>query len=61
MTSDTQILVLGAGIVGVSAALNLQRRGLRVTLADRQAPGEGASYGNAGILVPGGIVPVPVR
>ena len=60
MTSDTQILVLGAGIVGVSAALNLQRRGLRVTLADRQAPGEGASYGNAGILVPGGIVPVPV-
>ena len=60
MASDTQILVLGAGIVGVSAALNLQRHGLRVTLADRQAPGEGASYGNAGILVPGGVVPVPV-
>ena len=60
MASDTQILVLGAGIVGVSAALNLQRRGLRVTLADRQAPGEGASYGNGGILVPGAVVPVPV-
>ncbi len=54
------VLIIGAGIVGVSAALHLQRRGLRVTLADRQAPGEGASFGNAGILVPGGIVPVPV-
>lgn len=60
MTSDTQVLVIGAGIVGVSAALNLQRRGVRVTLADRQAPGEGASFGNAGILVPGAVVPVPV-
>ena len=60
MSCDTQILVIGAGIVGVSAALNLQRRGLRVILADRQAPGEGASFGNAGILVPGAMVPVPV-
>ena len=60
MTPDTQVLVVGAGIVGVSAALNLQRRGLRVTLADRQAPGEGASFGNAGILVPGAVLPVPV-
>ena len=60
MTEDPEILVIGAGIVGVSAALNLQRRGLRVTLADRQAPGEGASFGNAGILVPGAVLPVPV-
>ena len=60
MTAGTQVLIVGAGIVGVSAALNLQRRGLRVTLADRQAPGEGASFGNAGILVPGAVVPVPV-
>lgn len=60
MNEDPEILVVGAGIVGVSAALNLQRRGLRVTLADRQAPGEGASYGNAGILVPGAVLPVPV-
>ncbi len=60
MTSETDVLVVGAGIVGVSAALNLQRRGLRVTLADRRAPGEGASFGNAGILVPGAVTPVPV-
>lgn len=60
MNSDHHVLIVGAGIVGVSAALNLQRRGFRVTLADRQAPGEGASFGNGGILVPGGVVPVPV-
>ena len=60
MTEGPEVLVVGAGIVGVSAALNLQRRGLRVTLADRRAPGEGASFGNAGILVPGAMVPVPV-
>ncbi|MXY38414.1 MAG: FAD-dependent oxidoreductase [Rhodospirillaceae bacterium] len=60
MTEGPEVLVIGAGIVGVSAALNLQRRGLRVTLADRRAPGEGASFGNAGILVPGAMVPVPV-
>jgi len=60
MNSDQHVLIIGAGIVGVSAALNLQRRGFRVTLADRQAPGDGASFGNGGILVPGGIVPVPV-
>lgn len=60
MSEEPDVLVVGAGIVGVSAALNLQRRGLRVTLADRKPPGEGASFGNAGILVPGAVLPVPV-
>lgn len=60
MTTDRHVLIIGAGIVGVAAALTLQRRGIRVTLADRRAPGEGASFGNGGILVPGGFVPVPV-
>jgi D-amino-acid dehydrogenase len=32
-------LVLGAGMVGVSCALALQKRGLNVTLIDRKAPG----------------------
>lgn len=43
-------LVLGAGIVGVSAALHLAKRGLSVALVDRQPPGKGTSYGNAGII-----------
>ena len=46
----TDFLVLGAGIVGTSIALHLAKRGLSVALIDRAAPGEGTSYGNAGII-----------
>src|SRR4051794_24115518 len=46
----TDAIVLGAGIVGVSAALHLAKRGLAVTLVDRRAPGEETSYGNTGII-----------
>ena len=44
------IVVLGAGMVGVSVALHLRRRGCDVVLLDRQGPGEGASFGNAGLI-----------
>jgi D-amino-acid dehydrogenase len=43
-------IVLGAGIVGVSVALHLAKRGLGVALVDRGDPGQGTSYGNAGII-----------
>jgi D-amino-acid dehydrogenase len=46
----TDAIVLGAGIVGVSVALHLVKRGLAVTLIDRRDPGLGTSYGNAGII-----------
>ncbi|MFV0299550.1 MAG: NAD(P)/FAD-dependent oxidoreductase [Paracoccus sp. (in: a-proteobacteria)] len=45
-----ETLVLGAGIVGVCAALALQDRGHAVTLIDRGAPGRQTSFGNAGII-----------
>ncbi|MBF5057641.1 oxidoreductase protein [Alcanivorax sp. 521-1] len=44
------LLVLGAGMVGVSTAWHLRRRGHRVTLVDRNAPGRETSFGNAGII-----------
>lgn len=44
------VMVLGAGMVGVSVALHLRRRGLDVALIDRRQPGEGASFGNAGLV-----------
>ena len=44
------ILVLGAGMVGVSVAWHLARRGHRVTLVDRREPGRETSFGNAGII-----------
>jgi D-amino-acid dehydrogenase len=46
----TDAIVLGAGIVGVSVALHLAKRGLAVALVDRGEPGQATSYGNAGII-----------
>ena len=50
-------IVLGAGIVGVSTAIHLQRRGRQVTLIDRKAPGKETSFGNAGLIQREGVVP----
>ena len=45
------VAVLGAGMVGVSAALHLQQRGRDVILIDRhELAGEETSFGNAGII-----------
>ncbi len=52
------VLVAGAGIVGVSCAIWLQRSGHRVTLVDRQGPATGTSHGNAGVLAAGAVIPV---
>jgi D-amino-acid dehydrogenase len=46
----TDIIVLGAGIIGASVAIQLQRRGRNVLLVDRREPGRETSYGNAGII-----------
>jgi D-amino-acid dehydrogenase len=51
-------LVLGAGMVGVSCALALQKRGIAVTLIDRREPGRETSYGNAGVLAASSILPL---
>ena len=54
---DFDVVVLGAGIVGVSAALHLQARGRRVALIDRRPPGEETSFGNAGLIERSSVVP----
>ncbi|WPB56264.1 FAD-binding oxidoreductase [Xylophilus sp. GOD-11R] len=46
----SDFLVLGAGMAGACAALELQLRGHQVTLVDRRPPGRETSYGNAGII-----------
>jgi D-amino-acid dehydrogenase len=51
MTAGRTVCVVGAGIVGVSAALTLQRDGHDVLLIDREGPAAGASSGNAGAIV----------
>src|SRR5664279_5440340 len=52
------VVVLGAGIVGVSAGIAARQRGLSVILVDRREPGSETSYGNAGILSSGSILPL---
>ena len=54
------VVIAGAGIVGVSSAIWLQRAGHEVTLVDRMDVALRTSYGNAGVLAAGAILPVPV-
>lgn len=54
----TDVIVLGAGIVGTSIAHNLAERSRTVALVDRRGPGEETSYGNAGLVERASIYPV---
>ncbi|MCB5162324.1 NAD(P)/FAD-dependent oxidoreductase [Marinomonas algarum] len=48
--TGTRFAVIGAGVVGLCAALQAQRTGFHVTLIDSNEPGKSTSYGNAGYL-----------
>jgi glycine/D-amino acid oxidase-like deaminating enzyme len=52
------VVVVGAGIIGVCTAWHLLRRGADVTLIDRDEPGRGCSYGNAGAVSFGSVAPL---
>ena len=53
-----KVAIIGAGIVGVSTAVWLQRSGHDVVLIDKNGVAEGTSYGNGGVLASCAIVPV---
>lgn len=53
-----RVAVIGAGIVGVSTAIWLQRLGHDVVLIDRTGPAAGTSFGNGGVLASASILPV---
>ncbi len=52
------VTVLGAGIIGISCALELQRRGLQVRLLDRRGLAQETSLGNAGLLSYSNVTPL---
>ncbi|MEG3002926.1 MAG: FAD-binding oxidoreductase [Comamonas sp.] len=54
---NSRVAVLGAGMVGVATALELQRLGAQVTLIDRRDPGQETSYGNAGVIARSSLMP----
>lgn len=53
------VIVIGGGIIGVSAAYFLAREGVPVTLLEMGALCNGSSWGNAGLIVPCHSKPVP--
>ena len=56
---ESSVGIIGAGIQGVCISLSLIKKGFKVTLIDRQEPGENsASYGNAGHFSPYASVPI---
>jgi len=63
-----KIIIIGAGIMGISSALNLIRRGCDVTIIEKEIDGQPASFGNASwlsapsitpVLTPGAIYKIP--
>jgi D-hydroxyproline dehydrogenase len=57
-TRDADILVLGAGVIGMTIAQRLLEAGRGVLLVDPASPGSGASFGNAGTIADYAIMPV---
>ncbi|MFD4636024.1 NAD(P)/FAD-dependent oxidoreductase [Lentzea sp. NPDC058436] len=54
-----RVVVVGAGAVGLSCAWFLQEHGADVTVLDRSGVGAGASWGNAGYVIPAMAAPLP--
>lgn len=50
MLSTTEVIILGAGAIGLALALELHDRGLAVELWEQSAPASGASWAAAGML-----------
>lgn len=57
LPARADIVVLGAGIVGICVALHLQKRGRAVVLVDRRGAAEETSFGNAGLIQREGVYP----
>jgi D-amino-acid dehydrogenase len=53
------VVIIGAGVIGLSAAVECLRRGHRVTILEREGANHGGcSFGNAGMIVPSHFVPL---
>ena len=57
MAQSDDVIILGAGIVGIATGIHLLRRGRGVTLVDKNEPGHETSFGNAGIIQREGVRP----
>lgn len=55
--ANRQVVIVGAGIVGLSIAYSLLREGAQVTVIDRSPTGDKASFGNAGAIAVTEVIP----
>ena len=54
------VLIVGAGVIGLASAYELAKAGARVVVIDKFEPGYGCSYGNAGWITPCFAMPLPM-
>jgi len=60
LETKSDVLIIGGGVVGLSCAYELARRGVGVTVIDKGEMGYGCSYGNAGWITPCFAMPLPM-
>ena len=53
-----RVVVIGGGVIGLSVAAECTRRGHRVTVIEKARARRGASFGNAGMVVPSHFIPL---
>ena len=58
LPAAAEIVVIGAGVVGLSCAIELAKRGHEVVVVDRGRPGRGAAAASAGFIVPSHVMPL---
>lgn len=58
MGDNKRVIIVGAGITGISTAYYLNKAGLDVTIIDKDEAGDNCSYGNAGMIVPSHFIPL---
>ncbi len=52
------VVVIGGGLIGLSTAIECHCRGHRVTVLEKARARRGASFGNAGMIVPSHFIPL---
>ncbi len=57
-SAPRRVVVIGAGMVGLSTAWHLQERGIEAVVLDRSGVAAGSSWGNAGWISPGLAIPL---
>jgi D-amino-acid dehydrogenase len=57
-SKNTDILIIGGGVIGVCCAHYLSEAGAQVVLIERDEIASGSSYGNAGLYVPSHSIPL---